>query len=166
MSKSSLYGKPKQIRQAGELIAKGLLDLEAGRSDGMYPALDALIEKRRHTHHGDIDPNSVCTPECQNRLKPELIRDVRPPTGERLAVLEHMAVDIQKEFDDHRRASNNFASKESVIEACARIDHEVLPALEKLANRSTLKTAALVISIIGLMVSMAYNLINLYKSFS
>jgi len=166
MPKSSLYGKPRQLRRTRNIIARGLKDIATGRSSGRYPALDVIFNNNRKGH--SLDPDTICTPDCPHR-NPEIIQDIRPQTGERLAVVEHRIDELKEEFEQHRgesiRAGALFATKSELKVIDKHIDRDIAPAIERLASRSTLKTAALVVSIIGLMVSMAYNVINLYKLF-
>jgi hypothetical protein len=154
MPKSSLYGKPKQLQRAGERIARGLEDVASGRSSGEYPALESLLGKRPD------DTNTICTPDCVHRGGPELIRDVRPPLTERMAVMEHMATDIKEKFEDHRaesiRATATFATKEELLVIDKHVD--------KLDTQNTAKTVVLVFTILGLLFSMAYNGINIYRN--
>lgn len=163
MSRSSLYGKPKQLRRASELIGKGLEDIALGRSNKDYSGIAKIFNGHGMQH------DSMCTPDCKNRIRGQeggLIADIMAPQGERLAVIEHRMDELKINFDDHRaesiRAGALFATKEEVQVVDIRIDRDIMPAIGRLETRSTLKTAALVISILGLFVSMAYNAISLY----
>lgn len=164
MPRSKLYGKPNQLKRTFD-------DIASGRNRGNYPALEALFKPKHDQGH--FDPDSICTEDCPNRVRGQqangLIVDVVTPSGERLAVVEHRIDELKENFDDHRaesvRAGATFATKAELKVIDKHIDRDIAPAIDKLASRSTLKTAALVVSIIGLLVSMAYNVINLYKTF-
>jgi len=156
MPKSSLYGKPRQLRHASELIARGLSDIATGRSSGKFPALDSIIGRR--------PSDTVCTPDCEHRKNPDLIHDVRPPITERVAVLEHITADIKEKFEDHRaesiRAGALFATKEEVYTMDRRIDRDILPAIRDVQRSNTVK---LVLVTIGAIVSIVYGVIMTYK---
>lgn len=168
MSRSALYGKPRQLKHASEAIGRGLEDIATGRSSGKYPAIEALLSPkiRDYGHRGEIGySDTLCTEDCPNRRRGqqegELILDVRPPAGERLAVVEHRIDELKVSFDDHKtesiRAGALYATKE---ELDVLDDH-----VKKLDTQGTFKTVALVFTVIVSLISLAYNAINLYKIF-
>lgn len=160
MSRSALYGKPRQLKHASEAIGRGLEDIATGRSSGKYPAIEALLSPKIRDYG-----ETVCTEDCPNRRhgqqSGELILDVRPPAGERLAVVEHRIDELKVSFDDHKtesiRAGALYATKE---ELDVLDDH-----VKKLDTQGTFKTVALVFTVIVSLISLAYNAINLYKIF-
>jgi|SRR6185312_13143036 len=150
--------QPPQLQRTSENIGEELNAIRTGKSRGKYKALDALLSP---PYSSDslltVDyAHTICTPECPNR---RMIQDVTPPTGERLAVVEHRVNEIDKEFDRHReesiRASALYATKE---ELSAVKEH-----VSKLDTQSTLKSLALIFTIIGFLISMSYNIVNIYK---
>lgn len=154
MPRSTLYGKPRQFHRASEKIAEGMAAIATGRSAGQYPALDRILSQK-----------DVCTPTCQHRinsdLERQLIQDVTPPLGERLAVVEHIATELDKKFEQHRQESIRAGLLYATKEELGVVDKHV----DKLEAQNTTKTMILVVTVIGLLLSITYNVINIYKNF-
>src|SRR3982750_3740580 len=96
---------PPQLQRTSSDIAKRLKAVANGEVTGEYPALDKLFQSnypknKRIRDYGYRD--EICTPECPNRT---LIQDVTPPLGERVAVVEHVATELDKKFEQHRQES-------------------------------------------------------------
>lgn len=172
MTISTTHRKPKQMRQISLVIAQNLKDIQSGKSRGKYPGLDSIFE---HTTQRDAPyKETICAPDCANRIRGQqengLITDIIAPPGERLAVVEHRISELKEGFDNHRsesiRVSATYATKEEIQNIEKRLDRDIVPEIRTIKSRNTLKTVALIVTILGLLLSMAYNIINLYKSFN
>lgn len=156
-------------------LGKGFQEIIEGNNAGTYPGLDRVFASEFKDYGGKVNnrrmpyADTICNDDCpyrqrgqqQVRQEGELILDVRPPAGERLAVLEHRVTELKECFDDHRtesiRAGSTYATKEEL----QVVDDHV----NTLVTQGNFKTIALIFSVIVGLLSLAYNAINLYKVF-
>lgn len=88
---------------------------------------------------------------------------------ERVAVVEHVAKDLERQFRDHKeesiRASAGFATKESVQTVHTRIDKEIEPAIANLSKQQSRLQFRNILHTAWLIVSLAAGLLLLYNHF-
>jgi hypothetical protein len=158
---------PEQFRRTSRAISDGLTDIAAGRSNGKYPAIDAIIGKQWPASH------TICTPDCPNRNRSKQNIDesftstpsfgslANIPTNERLAVLDHRVGDLEKNMDRVTelavRTNESSCSKDDLRDRIAsihkRLDRDMLPAIANLQKRRTFRDRVypvwLTVSLIG-----------------
>lgn len=175
-------------------LGKSFADIAAGNAGGQHPAIERIISKHPERYVPDAHsictpdcPNRRRDPQPDQgphaAPHPVLISDVRPSTKERLAVLEHQMRDHDRDLmsvhEQVIRASEASATKDDRADLERRIDHVHLridreaddikkdvenqaKAIEKLQTKRWIKDVLVITSLI---VSVAGNIIMLYKLF-
>lgn len=163
---------PKQLRRTSRAIGNTLADIASGRTVGQYPAIESIYERgtqpaprpqqrrsRRRLQQGAYEGFAAASDR-------RLIADIRPPLPERVAILEHEQGDTDTAVGQLRTDAFleiHAVEKRDIVRTTAvdhRIDIEVLPMIKDVQHRGTVKTT---VSIIALLLSLAANIIALYR---
>ncbi len=144
-----------QMRRNSDLIAQNLDDIATGKSRGDYPALDSIFDSPVWRVRKQKDK------PMPTQKEKNLIVDVVPHHGERIAVLEHRANEIKEDFDEHRKESIRESTKYATKEQLRNLKEEV----RGIKKSNLVKNTVIIVSLVGLLLSMAYNVLNFYKSF-
>jgi hypothetical protein len=168
---------PESTRRARRGLGKSFADIAAGHALGQYPAIESIIGRRRTIQQLPYERER----ESNGRFKPysdessawpagrRLIADIRPPVKERVAILEHELGDAEQAIGrlhtDMSRETHELELRltEKITTITTRLDKDVVPAIDKVANRNTIK---MVLTTLLLILSMAANIIALYRYFS
>lgn len=167
-------GTKRNGRSHARRLGKSFTDIAAGNTVGSYPAIERLIGPSaagrptaafwaaRGGRQPCPDESSAAAPSRG------YITDIRPPVKERLAIVEHELADAEGDIKQVRvdmyytmREVEKRANHE-IHEVDKRIDRDVLPLVDTIQRKGTVK---LTLSVIALLLSLAANTIALYRHF-
>lgn len=163
----------KSTRRTRRALGKSFADIAAGSTSGQYPALESIFGNAAQPTPRGAQQHRYARPLQQGTYESfaaasdrRLIADIRPPLPERVAILEHEQQDTDRSVGQLRAdalAEIHAVEKRDIVRTTDvdhRIDTEVLPMIKDVQHRGTVKTT---VSIIALLLSLAANIIALYR---
>lgn len=154
------------FERTSKAISDILTDIADGKTTGEYPTVESIAKREPAAtilKRGKAD--TEVAEELPVASPRRLIADIRPSMRERVAIIEHELKDAENATASLQRemyAQTHLIDKR-VDNAHLRIDRDVLPAIKDLRDRRTYRT---VLTWLGLLLSLAANIIAVYRYFN
>jgi hypothetical protein len=140
-------------------LAQELKAIQHGTAPrGQYPAIEGIIH-RRYNHFRKV--HAAARPPRRRPRASQYVSDVTPSVRERLAVTEHITLDLQQDFEEHRSESIRWAEQAEQKYATKEELNEQQKQIDELKKTSLVKVVLVTISAAGTVAAIIWYAVQL-----